>query len=65
MVARVAEDTLTGSMCSRMWHCRTHNRLELGRICPECGLRWQRPLWFTRLHRMLKLGGIIAELKRE
>jgi SAM-dependent methyltransferase len=22
----VTEDTLSGSMCSRMWHCRTHNR---------------------------------------
>ena len=61
----VTEDTLTGSMCSRMWHCRTHNRAELKRICQECGLRWERPLWFTRLHRMLKLGGIIAELRRE
>jgi SAM-dependent methyltransferase len=61
----VTEDTLTGSMCSRMWHCRTHNRAELKRICHECGLRWERPLWFTRLHRILRLGGIIAELTRE
>jgi SAM-dependent methyltransferase len=60
----VTEDTLTGSMCSRMWHCRTHNRAELLRICQDCGLRWQRPLWFTRLHRALKLGGIIAELHK-
>ncbi len=60
----VTEDTLTGSMCSRMWHCRTHNRSELKRICQECGLAWERPLWFTRLHRILKLGGIIAELRR-
>jgi ubiquinone/menaquinone biosynthesis C-methylase UbiE len=61
----VTEDTLTGSMCSRMWHCRTHNRSELHRACQDCGLQWQRPLWFTRLHRMLKLGGIIAELRRQ
>jgi SAM-dependent methyltransferase len=60
----VTEDTLTGSMCSRMWHCCTHNRVDLHRICQDCGLQWQRPLWFTRLHRMLKLGGIIAELRR-
>ena len=25
------EDTLTGAMCSRMWHCRTHNRASLQR----------------------------------
>src|SRR2546423_1769882 len=47
----VTEDTLTGAMCSRFWHCRTHNRAELRRICQECGLRWERPWWFTRLHR--------------
>jgi hypothetical protein len=27
-------------------------------------LSWQRPLWFTQLHRMLRLGGIIAELRK-
>jgi ubiquinone/menaquinone biosynthesis C-methylase UbiE len=61
----VTEDTLTGSMCSRMWHCRTYNRTELLRACQQCGFRWERPLWFTRFHRILKLGGIIAELVRE
>lgn len=60
----VTEDTLTGSMCSRMWHCRTHNRQELRRICHDVGLRWHRSLWFTGLHAMFKLGGIIAELRR-
>ena len=65
MLLLVTEDTLTGSMCSRMWHCRTHNRVDLKSICKECGLSWHRPLWFTRVHRMLKLGGIIAELRRE
>jgi SAM-dependent methyltransferase len=64
MLLLVTEDTVQGSLCSRMWHCRTHNRAELHRICRDCGLAWQRPLWFTRLHRMLKLGGIIAELQR-
>lgn len=61
----VTEDTLTGSMCSRMWHCRTHNRHELRRVCHEVGLRWHRSLWFSGLHAMFKLGGIIAELRRE
>ncbi|HMF18580.1 MAG TPA: class I SAM-dependent methyltransferase, partial [Gemmataceae bacterium] len=60
----VTEDTLTGSMCSRMWHCRTHNRHELRRLCQELGLRWERPLWFTKLHALFRLGGIIAELRR-
>jgi SAM-dependent methyltransferase len=61
----VTEDTLTGSMCSRMWHCRTHNRAELRRLCQQCGLGWVRPLWFSRLHALLRLGGIIVELRRE
>ena len=61
----VTEDTLTGSMCSRMWHCRTHNRHELRRQCHLVGLRWERPLWFSRLHALLRLGGIIVELRRE
>jgi SAM-dependent methyltransferase len=61
----VTEDTVTGSMCSRMWHCRTHNRAELGDVCRECGLKWERPLWFSQFHRIFRLGGIIAELTRE
>jgi SAM-dependent methyltransferase len=60
----VTEDTLTGSMCSRMWYCRTHNRAELKRICDDCGLRWRRPLWFSKLHALFRLGGIIGELTR-
>jgi SAM-dependent methyltransferase len=59
------EDTLTGVMCSRMWHCRTYNRSELRQVCSECGLRWQREMWFSDMHRLLKLGGIIVELHRD
>ena len=32
------EDTLTGAMCSRLWHCRTYNRKELRVKCEACGL---------------------------
>jgi SAM-dependent methyltransferase len=58
------EDTLTGAMCSRLWHCRTYNRTELRQICDECSLRWQREMWFSGMHRLLKLGGIIVEMRR-
>ncbi|HTU20847.1 MAG TPA: class I SAM-dependent methyltransferase [Gemmataceae bacterium] len=58
------EDTLTGAMCSRLWHCRTYNRVELRQVCTECGLRWEREMWFSDMHRLLKLGGIIVELRR-
>ncbi len=59
------EDTLTGAMCSRLWHCRTYNRDELRRVSEECGLRWQRELWFSPLHALLRLGGIIVEMSRK
>jgi ubiquinone/menaquinone biosynthesis C-methylase UbiE len=58
------EDTFTGAMCSRLWHCRTYNRQELRSIAHECGLQWVRELWFSKLHEKLRLGGIIAELRR-
>jgi ubiquinone/menaquinone biosynthesis C-methylase UbiE len=58
------EDTFTGAWCSRLWHCRTYNRRELRQACAECGLAWERELWFSSLHRRLRLGGIIAEMKK-
>jgi SAM-dependent methyltransferase len=59
------EDTFTGALCGRLWHCRTYNRAELRQAAQECGLRWERELWFSRPHSWLRLGGIIVELKKE
>jgi ubiquinone/menaquinone biosynthesis C-methylase UbiE len=56
------EDTWTGAMCSRLWHCRTYNRRELRNAAEECGFEWFREHWFSRMHRRFQLGGIIAEL---
>src|SRR5256885_1015061 len=53
------EDTWTGGMCAKLWHCRTYNRSALHEACAECGLPWQREMWFSRMHRRLRLGGII------
>ncbi|HEV3203590.1 MAG TPA: class I SAM-dependent methyltransferase [Gemmataceae bacterium] len=58
------EDTLSGALCSRLWHCRTYNRSELRKVAEECGLQWHRELWFSKVHSWLRLGGIIAELRR-
>jgi ubiquinone/menaquinone biosynthesis C-methylase UbiE len=58
------EDTWTGAMCSRLWHCRTYNRHELKSACDECGLPVVRDHWFTPLHRRLNLGGVIIELRK-
>jgi len=59
------EDTLTGSMCSRMWHCRTYARDELATFCKEAGLAWSRELYFSQIHKFFRLGGIIVELRKE
>jgi ubiquinone/menaquinone biosynthesis C-methylase UbiE len=64
MLLMTTEDTFAGAMSSNLWHCRTYNRRELRRCCEESGLVWRRPLYFTDLHRFLKLGGIIVELRR-
>jgi SAM-dependent methyltransferase len=65
MLLLTTEDTFTGRWCGRLWHCRTYRRAELRRVAAECGLRWGRQLFFSRLHARLGLGGIIVELHRE
>src|SRR5436190_20441593 len=58
------EDTFTGSMCSRIWHCRTYGRFELASFCEESGLHWQRELYFSQVHKFFRLGGIMVELRK-
>ncbi len=65
MLLLTTEDTFSGAWTSRMWCCRTYNRRELARICEEVGLRWHRELWFTRMHKALRAGGICVELVKE
>jgi ubiquinone/menaquinone biosynthesis C-methylase UbiE len=65
LLLMTTEDTMAGSFCSRMWHCRTYNRHELARFCEEAGLQWTRPLYFSKLHRLFRLGGIIVELHKD
>jgi hypothetical protein len=55
---------LTGALCGWLWHCRTYNRVRLRQACEDCGLKWQRELWFSGLHRQLGLGGIVVEVRR-
>ena len=64
LLLMTTEDTLVGSMCSSLWHCRTYSQQELREACEECGLVWHRQMYFTNLHRVFKLGGIIVELHR-
>ena len=59
------EDTVLGSLVSRIWDCRTYNRIELRDVCEDAGLPWNRQLWFTPVHRALRMGGILVEAFRK
>jgi ubiquinone/menaquinone biosynthesis C-methylase UbiE len=65
MLLLATEDTFSGACTSFMWRCRTYNRRELARICEEVGLTWKKELWFTRVHRVLRAGGICVELVKK
>jgi ubiquinone/menaquinone biosynthesis C-methylase UbiE len=58
------EDTFSGAVVSRTWKCRTYNRAELRLACEESGLPWKEQLWFTRLHRFFKMGGILVSASK-
>ena len=55
------EDTFFGAFTSRTWKCRTFNRQEMRKACEVSGLPWKNELWFTPIHRLLGLGGIVVE----
>jgi ubiquinone/menaquinone biosynthesis C-methylase UbiE len=65
MLLLTTEDNFSGAMTSRVWCCRTYNRRELARICEESGLRWHKELWYTRMHKVFRAGGICAELVKQ
>lgn len=63
ILLQCTENTVFGAMSSRLWKCRTFQRDELEVECRRVGLSWERELWFTRMHRLLRLGGIIVEVR--
>ena len=62
MLLLATEDSFSGAWTSRLWCCRTYNRQELQRVCEELGLAWHKELWYTKMHKVLRAGGICAEL---
>jgi ubiquinone/menaquinone biosynthesis C-methylase UbiE len=64
LLLMVTEDTPAGKFCGRIWHCWSHNRVAIRRMCEESGLAFVRDLWMSRLHARMRLGGIIMELQR-
>jgi ubiquinone/menaquinone biosynthesis C-methylase UbiE len=59
-----SEDTFGGAWTSRIWCCRTYNRHELRDVCHRLGLIWKEELWFTRMHKALRAGGICVEIEK-
>jgi ubiquinone/menaquinone biosynthesis C-methylase UbiE len=64
MLLLTTEDNFSGAWTSRMWCCRTYNRQELRRTSEELGLVWNKELWFTRMHKLLRAGGICVEIQK-
>lgn len=64
MLLLTTEDNFSGAWTSRLFCCRTYNREELRGMCEESGLSWRRELWFSRVHRALRAGGICVELTK-
>ena len=58
------ETTFFGAWVSRFYKCRTYERDELRSACHDAGLNWRREFWWTRFHRLLKLGGILVAAEK-
>ncbi len=65
MLLLTTEDGFSGAWTSRFWCCRTYNRKELYRTSHELGLVWKKELWFTRMHKLLRAGGICVEIEKQ
>ncbi|MCG8448713.1 MAG: class I SAM-dependent methyltransferase [Pirellulales bacterium] len=64
MLLLTTEDNFGGAWTSRFWHCRTYNRQELLRHCEQLNLRCKQELWFTKMHKAMRAGGICAEIEK-
>lgn len=64
MFLLTTEDNFSGAWTSRMWYCRTYNRGELMRICQRLDLHWKKELWFTKMHKAIRAGGICVEIEK-
>ena len=65
MLLLATEDSFSGAWTSRLWCCRTYNRQELFRTSQELGLKWKQEIWFTRMHKLFKAGGICVEIEKQ
>ena len=64
MLLLTTEDSFSGAWTSRIWYCRTYNRQNLMELCESLGLHWKNELWFTRVHKAIRAGGICVEIEK-
>ena len=64
MLLLTTEDNFSGAWTSRFWCCRTYNRKELHQTCEQLGLVWVNELWLSRMHKLLRAGGICVEIEK-
>lgn len=64
MLLLTTEDSFGGAWTSRLWHCRTYNRQELMKHCEALNLVCKQELWFTRVHKAIRAGGICVEIEK-
>lgn len=64
MLLLTTEDNFGGAWTSRFWYCRTYNRQEILETCRQVGLDVHRELWFSRMHKALRAGGICLDLRK-
>ncbi len=64
MLLLTTEDNFGGAWTSRFWYCRTYNRQELLRYCRELSLECKQELWFTKMHKVIRAGGICLEIEK-
>ncbi len=64
MFLLTTEDSFSGAWTTRLWCCRTYNRKELLNLCESLGLRCKQELWFTKMHKAIRAGGICLELEK-
>ena len=65
MLLLTTEDNFSGAWTSRLWCCRTYNRKDLYETSHELGLVWKKEIWFTRMHKLLRAGGICVEIEKQ
>lgn len=65
MFLLTTEDNFTGAWTSRFWYCRTYNRKELLSVCEQLGLRCRKEIWFTKMHKAIRAGGICVEIVKD